>query len=149
MLKTILIKIVFLLAPAGLVVWHWRRIRMGIASNNWPKTKGTVLTSNMDFIEDADDSKRGYWVSVEYTYKVGLRLFKSSRLTFEPTTHLTLDEARQLLSGIQNGREIDVYYNPEDKSQSVVITGISTNYKWQLALWLALFVVALICVKYW
>jgi hypothetical protein len=147
--SVMLTKIVLLVATAGVLAWHWRKIRMGMASNNWLKTKGTVLVSNMDFIEDADDSERGYWVSVEYTYKVGLQLFRSNRLTFAPTTHLTLDEAQQLLSGIQNGREIDIYYNPANNSQSVIVTGASTKSKWWLALWLALFVAALISVRYW
>jgi Protein of unknown function (DUF3592) len=147
--SVMLTKIVLLAAAAGVVVWHWRKIRLGMASNTWPKTKGTVLASNMDFVEDADDRERGYWVSVEYTYKVGLQLFKSSRLTFEKTSHLTLDEARQLLSGIQNEREIDVYYNPEQKSQSVIFPGASAKSKWWFALWLALFVAVLVVAKYW
>jgi Protein of unknown function (DUF3592) len=147
--SAMLTKVVLLFATAGAVVWHWRKIRMGRASNNWLRTKGTVLVSNMDFIEDADDSERGYWVSVEYTYKVGLQLFRSNRLTFAATTHLTLDEAQRLLSAVENTREIDVYYNPADNSQSVIVTGASTKSKWLLALWLALFVAALISVKYW
>jgi Protein of unknown function (DUF3592) len=80
---------------------------------------------------------------------LGLQLFKSSRLTFEKTTHLTLDEAHRFLSGVQNGREINVYYNPEDKSQSVIIPGVSAKSKWQLALWLVTFIAALVGTVFW
>jgi hypothetical protein len=147
--SVMLTKIVLLVGAAGVLVWHWRRVRVGMGSSNWLKTKGLVLVSNMDFIEDADNSERGYWVSVEYTYKLGLQLFKSSRLTFEKTTHLTLDEAHRFLSGVQNGREINVYYNPEDKSQSVIIPGVSAKSKWQLALWLVTFIAALVGTVFW
>lgn len=140
--------VLFLMAVGGLA-WHWWKMRMGLASNNWPKTKGTVLTSDMDFVEDADNRERGYEVSAEYTYKVGLQLFKSTRLTFDATSHLTLAEAQRLLSVVQNGRDIDVYYNPAENSQSVLVTGTSTRSKWWFALWVTLFVGAIVFVVYW
>lgn len=144
-----LTKTVLLLMAVGGLAWHWWKMRMGLASNNWPKTRGTVLASDMDFVEDGDNRERGYEVSAEYTYKVGLQLFKSTRLTFDATSHLTLAEAQRLLSIVQNSREIDVYFNPAEHSQAVLVTGASARSKWWFVLWVVLFVGAIVFAVYW
>jgi hypothetical protein len=41
--SVMLTKIVLLVGAAGVLVWHWRRVRVGMGSSNWLKTKGLVL----------------------------------------------------------------------------------------------------------
>jgi hypothetical protein len=74
-----------------------------------------------------------------YAYHVGGRQFESKQLTYEPATGLSEDAATQLLDGISEGTEIDVFYDPLDWERAVLIPGTSGGNILQLAIAIGVF----------
>ena len=145
-------KLVCVLAALGYVLWQVRQILLGQASQRWRSTKGKVLRSYVD--EHVSHGRYGetnysYSANVEYTYQVGTRHFESKHLTYEPTTGLSEDAVTQLLIGITEGGEVDVFYDPLNWEHSVLIPGTSSGNALYLALSIAIFaLVVWVCFFY-
>jgi hypothetical protein len=136
-----LLKLVCMLAALAYIGWQVRQLLLGRASQQWRSTKGKVLRSYVD--EQAHSGRYGttytYTAHVEYTYHVGGRQFESKHLTYEPATGLSEDAATQLLDGITEGIELDVFYDPLDWERAVLIPGTSGGNIVQLAIAIGVF----------
>jgi len=135
------LKLVCMLAALAYISWQVRQLMLGRASQQWRSTKGKVHRSYVD--EQTHHTKTGttytYSAHVEYTYQVGGRQFESIHLTYEPTTGLSEDAATQLLDGITDGVELDVFYDPRDWERAVLIPGTSGGNIVQLAIAIGVF----------
>jgi hypothetical protein len=140
---TTLLHIATLIVTAAIAAWHSWKIYRAYRSTKWIKTKGLMLQCYSE-IPDHIDSPDRYEITVEYTYKVGYQLFKSSRLTFRPVTRIKIHEVNRLLAGIKDGHEVDVYYNPDEKSQSVLVPGMNPDSVWRFLFWFVMFASAVI-----
>jgi Protein of unknown function (DUF3592) len=139
-------KLVCMLAALGVVLWQVHQILLGQASRRWRSTKGKVLRSYVD--EQVTHRSYGqtyssYSANVEYTYHVGTRHFASKHLTYEPTTGLSENTATQLLDGITEGGDVDVFYDPLNWEHSVLIRGTSSGNTLHLGLSIAAFVLVI------
>jgi Protein of unknown function (DUF3592) len=124
------------ITAAAIAAWHSWKIYLAHRSTRWAKTEGLMLACYSEIPDQIDNPDR-YEITVEYTYKVGYQLFKSNQLTFRPVTRLKIHEVNRLLAGIKDMDKVDVYYNPDVHSQSVLIPGISWSNLWRLLFWLA------------
>jgi len=109
--------------------WQLRQLLLGRASQRWQSTKGKVLRT---WVDEQRHNHNGhvdfsYSAHVVYSYSVGGRQFESNGLIFEPTSGLTEDAVTQLLDGISEGVELDVFYDPKDWQRSVLIPGTSAG----------------------
>jgi hypothetical protein len=129
---------IFLAIAICLVIWQARKLLLAMASNEWKQTKGTVLKAYVDesatYDEDGIGDDVTHSVHVRYTYKIGSRRFESTRLTYRPTFGLVFSEAVDLLHGITQGKEVDVFYDPRCPERAVLVPGSSTDNVVHLAL---------------
>jgi hypothetical protein len=146
------LKLIFMVAALAYLLWQVRQILLGHASQRWRSTKGKVLSSQVD--EHVTHGRYGephysYSATVAYTYQVGGRHFESKHLTYEPTTGLSEDAATQLLGGIIEGTDVDVFYDPLNWEHAVLIPGTSSGNAIHLALSIAVFgLVTWLCFFY-
>jgi len=135
------LKLLLVLIALGYLVSQIRQFRLAQASQRWHSVRGKVRRA---FVEEHPSfSNRGgeriyhYSANVVYTYQIGAQQFESTHLTFEPTTGLTEDAVTQLLDGITEGTEVDVFYDPLNHEQAVLIPGTSSGNTFQLVLAIA------------
>ena len=125
------------LALAAYEVW---RIHLGIEAMRWLRTTGKLTKAWVDEatlpIEFDEDGESYHSANVRYHYKVGARWYKSSRLSYRGTLWLPQDEAHSLIAGLQEGREVDVHYDPRNPARAVLVPGSSTGNLMNLLLYL-------------
>ena len=117
------------LALAAYEAW---RIHLGLEAMRWLRTTGKLTRAWVDDatlpIEfDAEDGEGRHSANVRYHYKVGARWYKSSRLSYRGTLWLPLEEAYSLIQGLEEGREVDVHYDPRNPARAVLVPGSSTG----------------------
>lgn len=137
------------LASLGWFGWQVRRLLLGRASRTWRTTKGRVTRSQID--EQITHDKYGgtnvsYLASVEYVYWIGAQHFTSTHLTYEPTTSLSKNAIRQLLQGIDEGKDVDVYCDSHNFEHAVLIRGTSSGNYLQLVV--SIVILALVAFGY-
>lgn len=123
--SALLSKLILLFA-AGLTLWQARKLSLALASTNWKQTKGKILKAYIDESAD-DDGGVTHSAKVHYSYKIGARVFESTCLTYRPSSGLVFSKALDLLQGITQGKEVDVFYDPRRPERAVLVRGSSTD----------------------
>lgn len=90
-------------------------------ATGFPATVGTVAHSEV--VVDHDDDGTSYRVDVRYTYSVDRRQYEGDTYRYGMTS-FGENEAYQIVESLAAGREVDVYYNPQDPADSVLRPGI-------------------------
>lgn len=123
MVLTIIVVTVFLAIGAALL-YSTIKARLKVdAARQWPVTKAAVLTS--EILEDYTRTATGtvnptYTPAVNYEYQVAGQKFTNARVVFGKIKFPFL-EASDVLTHFPVGAEVDVYYNPEDPADSVLL----------------------------
>ncbi|RMH94850.1 DUF3592 domain-containing protein [Lysobacter pythonis] len=130
------VAIAVLMLGSGMSVMEWRNIRLGIESRRW---RAVPCLINKAWVGehphgDSGDDDVGYSANVEYEYKIGMRRFRSTRLSFQPTRGLSHEDASALLAGLVMGQRVTGWYDPLEKSRSVLIPDIATGNAFALVL---------------
>ncbi len=98
------------------------------ASTGWPSVEGVVLRSEMD-VDHSSSSSGGssttYGADVAYEYQQGGTRRTGDRVEFGEISTGDSSDAQQVLDRYPVGREVTVYYNPEDPADSVLEPGVS------------------------
>lgn len=116
----------FLLAALALVAWQARSLMLAKASAEWRTTRGRVLSAYLDESNPDEDGEVSHSAHVRYRYHVGRRHYISTRLSYRPTRYLGFSDAAELLDGIVENREVEVYYDPQHPQRAVLVPGSST-----------------------
>jgi hypothetical protein len=102
-------------------------------SESWPQTKGTVVASKVSKHTSRSRDSKGrsststtYGADVSYKYTVGGEAYTSERISYGDF-HGSREGAESLTKKYNVGREVTVYYNPEDAAQSVLEPGTSAG----------------------
>ncbi|NQZ51935.1 MAG: DUF3592 domain-containing protein [Moritella sp.] len=97
-------------------------------SQYWNITQGYILHKGTKIIERKGDSDSSGWKSihldVEFEYEVDGQLFHSKRTTFSDFVNKPVSALDNILKYHLNGELVQVYYNPENPKDSVIIPGI-------------------------
>jgi hypothetical protein len=113
------------LAIGILFAWETAMLRLSIASASWIRTTGHVL--KVQVIDDNDEGTATYSIRIQYRYRARGMQFESSRLSYQPTSGLLFSDALTMIQGVRAGTEIDVYYNPRNPRQAVLVRGADRN----------------------
>ena len=123
LMKNIL-KIVGLLALT--VFGAKQALEMG-DSRKWPSTLGVISSSRIAHSTDTDTDSNGfrrhydeYEVKVTYSYAVDGMQYQGHRLEIRPTEHRYKKHAERELADYPVGKQVPVYYNPEEPERSVL-----------------------------
>jgi hypothetical protein len=121
------LKLILVFLALAYVGWHLRQLLLGQSSQQWKSVKGKVLRAWTDehVFHGNDGDSYTYTANVVYSYSVGSGHFESTNLTFAPTTRLSEEAVTELLDGISEGVELDVFYDPKDYERAVLIPGSS------------------------
>ena len=104
------------------------KLYLGLVSRGWLPVKCVVHRACVE--EETSSNPDGadsvsYSAKVEYTYRIGLGTYTSTRLSYQPSSSLSFERARKLLTGLHPGQESTAFYNPRNKSQAVLVRSVS------------------------
>lgn len=95
------------------------------AAEDWPVAAGRVVATRIDHSEHTDDDGDRYTTYhpvVAYEFQVGGRTLRSERLNLnEAEAYDYREDAVAFLADYPAGAPVEVYYNPDDPSDSAVI----------------------------
>jgi hypothetical protein len=103
----------------------------------WPTTMGTILISTLES-RRTNSGRHAQYPVVLYSYQAGGRSYQGNRIAPGPEVGGT--GAPKRLVGYQVGSQVTVFYNPNDPSDAVLETKVSSLF-W---LWFALILVDLV-----
>ncbi|MFZ0449149.1 MAG: DUF3592 domain-containing protein [Desulfatiglandaceae bacterium] len=114
----------FVVAGIAFAFIGYTSYQRGMESKNWPVANGSVIQSKIEKRTETTGtgtSKRKVvksYAVVKYTYAVGNRDYQSSRITFGQSK-----DAYKTVSRYPKGKNIQVYYDPENPAQAVLEPG--------------------------
>lgn len=104
-------------------------------AHKWPVTRGRIVASDVEAYQQADEDSRDpyYKPSVVYTYEVNGRQYSGDRVTMGVKISASLPGiARRMAAKYPVGNEVDVYYNPQNISESV----LQPHSRWHYLIWI-------------
>ena len=96
-------------------------------SRSWPTASGTVLDSGMESHQSRDDDgdiKTTYGATIQYKYTVDGQEFVGDRRTFSNVRTSSVRNTEKILERYPRGSSVDVFYDPDDPSSSVLESGV-------------------------
>jgi hypothetical protein len=96
------------------------------ATSAWPSTTGKILSSQVKE-DSADDTATA---RVQYEYIVDEEIFTSKTIRAFGIGKFNFAEPASRVKDFPVGKEVTVYYNPENHSQSVLLHGLPD--KWYI-----------------
>ena len=106
-------------------------INKGMQSENWDKGTATITSSEIEKKESRSKDAQGftrtstsYSVRVQYAYTVEGSSYEGNTIGFGIMSHNEKSDAQEELKSYPNGKTIDVYYDPENPSDSVLKKGV-------------------------
>jgi len=99
-------------------------------SRSWPTASGTILDSSMEAHHNRDedgDIKTTYGASIQYKYLVDGQEFQGNRRTFTNVRTSSVRNTEKILERYPLGSSVDVFYDPDDPSSSVLEPGVGAG----------------------
>ena len=94
-------------------------------SASWPTARGEIESCKMHSHRDSEGSS--YGCEVDYRYQVNGETYQGDRIAFGYNNTNYKQPHKQIERHLKQGRYVQVHYNPQDPSQSVLSTGTSSN----------------------
>lgn len=123
------------LIPIGfgvlLIVNGVRDRRKGAASREWPRTTGRIVSSSVRTQKVPNPGKGSPYINkfhpaIHYTYSVGNQPYQGSNYAIGYETQ-TLPQTNKIVERYPEGAEVQVHYNPQNPSEAVLDTGVSSG----------------------
>ena len=130
--------IVFIVSGVAVLIYGIGIVRDARACANWPRVEGRIVSAEAEVVS-REKNKTTYAPSVAYTFSVGGREFKGSRVTLVPRNTISLPTVQALLAQYPVGAPVPVFHDPRDPANCVL--SIATNgTEWAYAIGGALFI---------
>jgi hypothetical protein len=130
--SVLLIGSCFVLVGVATGVFFVYRIYQGVTSSKWPFVIGELESTDLKEVifkgRDFDggvDSASAWVVNFRYSYSVADRKHDGSRVTYSDGINKTSRALHKLQEKYQGKSLIQVYYNPNNSRQSVLVPGLS------------------------
>lgn len=122
----------FILVGLATGAFFCLRILQAAASKRWPSVFGELESADLRDVvyrgRDSDgtvDSASARIVNFRYQYRVNNKNYVGHRVTFSDAVNKTAGALQKLQDRYQGKRLIEVFYNPRDPEQSVLVPGLS------------------------
>lgn len=132
-----LIKIVVLFGLGGLCMifaglyrmWHYRAVtKLARASSSWPSVPGKVVSTRAE--APHQNSQTAILPKVVYHYAAAGGQYRGSTIAIGIDSEgLGRQAAAKLLSTLQPGADVSVFYNPQRPHQAVLYPGVTEPLK--------------------
>ena len=108
------------------------RIFQASASHRWPFVIGELESTDLKEVvyrgRDAGggpDEAAAWVIDFSYRYSVAKQKYRGSRVTYSDGINKTMRALRKLQDRYQGKSRIQVYYNPKNPKQSLLVPGLS------------------------
>ncbi len=93
-------------------------------SLEWPSTEGLITHSNLETRQRkvGTSRKMQHTVEINYEYVVDGDLYRNDTAQFNQNNLSTIEKQR-LIARYPEGRQVEVFYNPSDPDESVLVPG--------------------------
>jgi hypothetical protein len=122
----------FVLVGVATGVFFIYRIFQGVTSSQWPFVMGELESTELKEViyegRDSDstaDLASTWVVNFEYSYSVSDKKYDGSRITYSDGINKTSRALRSLQKKYQRKSVIQVYYNPKNPDESILVPGLS------------------------
>ena len=122
-------------------------INKGMQSENWDKGTATITSSGIEKKESRSKDAQGFTrtstsfsVRVTYAYTVEGSNFEGNTVGFGTMSHNERSDAQEELKSYPKGKTIEVYYDPENPSDSVLKKGVF----WPMYIMISIMIIILI-----
>lgn len=109
------------------IFWGIPTARNAVESKNWPTTDGRITISDVSKNYNSDKSHIIYRAKVAYNYYVNGSLYTGSTVAFGDYDSSDPGHASGVVSRYPVGKNVAVYYNPNNPETSVLESGASWN----------------------
>jgi hypothetical protein len=123
-LEALLFGGIFLVIGGGLSYWGWNIVQNAQASSAWPTTDGTVTSSEVVRVSDADGGVT-YSPEVTYSYSVDNVQYVGDTISFGENTYSSKRKAEGISADYPVGKAVTVYHDPLEPEVSVLEPGVS------------------------
>ena len=138
-------------AGVVLMAWGGYEIKGSRESGSWPSIQGTISSSSVSKRTTRDSDRRTrttYYPKVGYRYRVDGRNYISSRIAFGTgDSGGSAKWARKIVNKYPVGKNVTVYYNPQDPQYGVLESGFTWRSIMILLAGIAFFAAGVLCVK--
>ncbi|MEL7477146.1 MAG: DUF3592 domain-containing protein [Cyanobacteria bacterium J06555_12] len=122
----------FILVGVSTGAFFCYRITQAAISNRWPFVIGELESSDLREavyrgrqVDGSADQASAWVVNFSYSYAVADKKYQGSRVTFSDGINKTMRSLRKLQEKYQGNSRIQVYYDPKNHNQSVLVPGLS------------------------
>ena len=115
---------VFIIVGAAVLFFGIRSVLQAHASSGWPTTTGKVISSSVDS-ERSDKGGTTYHAAVLYEFNVSGVVHSADDVAYGQYGSSDPSYARGLVNKYPAGREVTVYYSPNNADDCVLEPGIS------------------------
>lgn len=122
----------FILVGVSTGAFFCYRIFQGTTSTRWPFVIGELESTDLkEVIYKGRDARGGpdeasaWVVNFKYRYTVADRKYNGTRVTYSDGINKTMRALRKLQDKYQGKSQMQVYYNPKNPNQSVLVPGLS------------------------
>lgn len=123
-LGTLALMAVFLAVGVGLSIWGWSILQNARASANWPTAEGEIIASEVTRSSDSEGGD-SYSPEVTYRYTVENQQHESYTIKFGENSYSSRRRAETIAETYPVGRDVTVYYDPEQPGRSVLEPGVT------------------------
>lgn len=113
---------------AATIALGLRQSARGKETRSWTRTQGRVAAAYVEEIPaPAEEGGTHYRPVVRYTYEARGRAHASEQVSVgvsPVSTSTDRDEARRAVDPFPAGREVDVWFDPADPRQAVLVRGV-------------------------
>mgnify|MGYP000506393548 CR=1 FL=1 len=128
--------VVFIILGAVVSILAIINIVKGIRSNDWPSVEGKLLSIGNHSIKGVLSERilgdeaylmAGTKIKLSYKYNVEGIDYQGKRFSFADTTIRSASALRLILDEYQNNKTVNIYFQPENPSNSVLQRGIAIS----------------------
>jgi len=116
--------VVFGLIGGGLSYWGWNILQDAKASASWPTANGIVSSSDVSHTTDSDGGDT-YSPEVDYQYSVDGQNYSNNTIKFGENSYSSRNKAEGIAATYPVGRQVTVYYDPNQPVKAVLEPGVS------------------------
>lgn len=127
MALTLITSAIIILTSIGLFVIASKRHANNKRLQEWCKTKGEVISSNLEELVKQDFVSGKYIIPrVKYKYQANLTSYESEIFSNDPNYYelSNKENVKRLAEKYARGKEVDVFYNPENPETSVLVLNV-------------------------
>jgi Protein of unknown function (DUF3592) len=122
----------FVLVGVATGAFFFYRISQAISSTRWPSVVGELESAEMKEViyrgrqaHGGPDEASAWVVNFRYAYTVADKQYDGSRVTYSDGINKTMRALHRLEKKYKGESLIQVYYNPRNPKQSVLVPGLS------------------------